>query len=243
VKLPFLLLALPPNCFLYLALLGLLIAPRYRRLGYAATCVGLLTLALLALPVVSNFMLVGLEQGLPLVPPANDMPQAIVILGGDLTRVAEAPGAMSGRLTLDRLRAGAALQRRTGLPVLVTGGVVQPDRPAVADIMARSLREDFGVPVKWVENASVDTWQNASLSAEILQQQNIHSVYVVTQAWHLRRAVIAFHHAGLTVTAAPTSLEPPLDPDAFDFMPHALSWESSYYALHEWIGCLWYAMR
>jgi len=243
VKIVFLLLALPPNCFLYLALAGLLIAPRFRRLGYTAICVGLLTLTLLAMPVVSNALLVGLEQNLPLVPPANDMPQAIVILGGDLTRVTEAPGAMSGRLTLDRLRAGAELQRRTGLPVLVTGGIVQPDRPAIADIMATSLRDDFGVKVKWVEDASVDTWQNASLSAEILRKENIHSVYVVTQAWHERRAVIAFRHSGLIMTAAPTSIEPPLDPQAFDFMPHTLSWEWSYYALHEWIGCLWYAIR
>jgi uncharacterized SAM-binding protein YcdF (DUF218 family) len=171
------------------------------------------------------------------------MPQAIVILGGDLARVGEPPFARAGRLTLDRLRAGAALHRRTGLPILVTGGIVQRDRPAVATIMAGSLREDFQVPVTWVEDASSDTWENASLSAEILRKQGVRSVFVVTQGWHMRRALLAFQHTGLIATAAPTSTDPPFDPIVSDFVPHALSWEWSYYAVHEWIGCAWYAIR
>src|SRR6202042_2404125 len=105
--------------------------------------------------------------------------------------------------------AGAALHRKTGLPILVTGGIVQPDRPAVGTLMAASLSEDFQVPVAWVEDASVDTWENALLSAGILQTHHIRSVYLVTHGWHMRRAVMAFRHAGLVVTASPTSLDPP----------------------------------
>jgi uncharacterized SAM-binding protein YcdF (DUF218 family) len=235
--------ALPPVCFLYLVLGGLLIARRYRRGAHAMLCIGVIGLTVLALPVVSESLIVALEANLPVTPPANAMPAAIVILGGDLVRVSEPPFARSGRLTLDRLRAGAALHRRTGLPILVTGGIVQQDRPAVATIMASSLREDFQVPVAWVEDTSNDTWENAIDSAAILKQQGIRSVWLVTQGWHMRRALLAFKHAGLIVTAAPTSVDPPLDPIVSDFVPHALAWEWSYYALHEWIGCAWYAIR
>ena len=56
-------------------------------------------------------------------------------------RTSAAPYALPGFLTLDRLRAGAALHRRTGLPILVTGGSLQPDRPAIATVMADSLRD------------------------------------------------------------------------------------------------------
>jgi uncharacterized SAM-binding protein YcdF (DUF218 family) len=171
------------------------------------------------------------------------MPRAIVILGGDLLRTSAAPYALPGFLTLDRLRAGAALHRRTGLPILVTGGSLQPDRPAIATVMADSLRDDFQVPVAWVEDASIDTWENAAFSAEILKKQGIRSVYVVTQGWHMRRAMLAFRHTGLIVTAVPTWTETPIDPIAGDFPPRALAWEWSYYALHEWIGCAWYAIR
>ncbi len=59
----------------------------------------------------------------------------------------------------------------------------------------------------------------------------------------MRRAVMAFRRAGMTVTAAPTALEPPFDPIAADFFPHAFAWELSFYALHEWIGCAWYAIH
>jgi uncharacterized SAM-binding protein YcdF (DUF218 family) len=236
-------LAVPPICFLWLAIVGFLARRRHRRGGSLLIGIGLAGLLLLAVPLVSNSLIAALEQGLPVNPPPNEMPKAIVILGGDLLRTAEAPFALPGYLTLDRLRAGAALYRRTGLPILVTGGTVQRDRPAVGKVMADSLREDFQVPVAWVEDASEDTWQNAAFSAEILKKQGIRSVYVVTQGWHMRRAILAFRHAGMVVTAVPTSLETPFDPIAGDFLPHAFAWEWSYYALHEWIGCTWYAIR
>ena len=239
----FLTVVLPPSCFLYLALVGLAIMRRYRQSGRALVCAGLAGLTVLALPAVAVSLIIALELHLPVDPPPNAMPEAIVILGGDLMRNADAPLALPGYLTLDRLRTGAALRRRTGLPILVTGGIVQRDRQAIATIMATSLRDDFQVPVAWVEDTSEDTWQNATFSAAILKQQGIHSIYVVTQAWHMRRALLAFQHTGLIVTAAPTSINPPLDLLASDFLPHASAWGLSYYALHEWIGCAWYAIR
>ena len=45
------------------------------------------------------------------------------------------------------------MQRRTGLPVLVTGGVLEPGAEPIAVEMARSLRDEFGIPVRWVEPA------------------------------------------------------------------------------------------
>lgn len=236
-------LALPPVCFLYCVILGLLILRRHRSGGRALVGIGLVGLALLSIPLVPNLMIVALERNLPTTPPPDAMPQAIVILGGDLLRTEGPPHSLPGFLTLDRLREGAALYRRTGLPILVTGGTVQPDRPPVALIMADSLRNDFQVPVTWVEDASVDTWENAELSAGILQHRGIRSVYVVTQGWHMRRAMMAFRHAGLLATAVPTSVDTPFDPIPWDLPPRASAWQWSYYAVHEWIGCAWYAIR
>ena len=135
------------------------------------------------------------------------------------------------------------LQRRTGLPILVTGGVTQPGSPAVGLVMEESLKEDFRTPARWVESKSADTWQNARFSADILRREGITSVYVVTQAWHMRRAVLAFQGTGLVVTAAPTPLDEPLGPDLFDFLPRASGWQTGYYAAHEWIGDAWYKLR
>jgi uncharacterized SAM-binding protein YcdF (DUF218 family) len=234
---------LPPVCFLYCVVLGLLIVRRFHRGGRALVGVGLVGLALLSIPLVPNLLLVALEQNLPITPPQDAMPQAIVILGGDLLRTDQPPHSLPGFLTLDRLREGAALYRKTRLPILVTGGTVQPDHPPVAVIMADSLRNDFQVPVTWVEASSIDTWQNAEFTAEMLKPRGIRSVYVVTQGWHMRRAMLAFHHAGLIATAAPTSIDAPFDSILWNLPPRASAWQSSYYALHEWIGLAWYAIR
>jgi uncharacterized SAM-binding protein YcdF (DUF218 family) len=236
-------LALPPVCFLYCVILGLLVTRRHRSGGRALVIVGLVGLGLLSIPLVPNLLIVALEQNLPITPRSDAMPEAIVVLGGDLLRTEGPPHSLPGFLTLDRLREGAALYRKTGLPVLVTGGTVQQDRPPIARIMADSLRNDFQVPVTWVEDASIDTWENAEFTAEMLKPRGIHSVYVVTQGWHMRRAMLAFHHAGLIATAVPTSIETPFDPIPWDLPPRASAWQWSYYALHEWIGCAWYAIR
>ena len=71
----------------------------------------------------SGFLLAALERDLPLTPPPDQPPQAIVILGGDTLRGAsQTPIVHLGPLSLERVRAGALLARRTGLPILVTGG-------------------------------------------------------------------------------------------------------------------------
>jgi uncharacterized SAM-binding protein YcdF (DUF218 family) len=211
-----------------------------RRLVWLA-CIGLV---ILALPAISDTALVALERDLPLTSPANDPPQAIVILGAEIIRTkgVDAP-ALVGGLTLERLRAGAELARKTHLPILVTGGTTQQDMPPVGALMAKSLQDDFQVPARWTETLSRDTWENAADSADILRAQGIHSVYVVTHAWHMRRAMIAFAHTGLVVTAAPTSIDTTPGPIITDFLPHASTWEVAYYALHEWVGCAWYKFR
>jgi uncharacterized SAM-binding protein YcdF (DUF218 family) len=239
-----LLLVLPPVNLILGIVAGWVLLFLYPRLG--RWLVGLCAAALLALamPAVAGTMLARLERGLPMTPPLDNPPQAIVILGAEMQRTAGAqPGAIVGRLTLDRLRAGAELYHRTQLPILVSGGLTQSDEPPIATLMADSLTQDFSVPVRWRETRSRDTWENAMDSAEILRAAGIHSIYLVTHAWHERRALMAFAHTGITVTVAPTPLDWPPTPDPDDFEPRASALQLSYYALHEWIGCAWYALR
>lgn len=237
-------LAIPPTGFVVMLLIGLLLRGGWRRFGRRLTWASLIGLILFGMPAVTYPMLLALETGLPLTPPADHPPQAIIILGGEVIRAhQEKLGIRPGLLTLDRLRTGAALARRTGLPILVTGGTTQPRTPAVGLVMAESLKDDFQTPPRWVESKSIDTWENARLSADILRAEGITSVYVVTHAWHMRRAVLAFQGTGLTVTAFPTSLDDPLGFDWSDFLPRAGGWQTGYYAIHEWIGYAWYTLR
>jgi uncharacterized SAM-binding protein YcdF (DUF218 family) len=237
-------LALPPTCFVLLILIGLLLHGSWHRFGRRLSFVALITLVLFGMPVVSTNLLLALETGLPTTPPADHPPQAIVVLSAEIIRThQEKLGFRPGLLTLDRLRSAAALHRRTGLPILATGGTGQAGTPAIATVMAESLKEDFQTPARWLETKSTDTWENAHFSADILREAGITSVYLVTHSWHMRRAVVAFRDAGLTVTAAPTAPDEALAPDFGDFLPRASGWQTGYFAAHEWIGYVWYELR
>jgi uncharacterized SAM-binding protein YcdF (DUF218 family) len=145
-------------------------------------------------------------------------------------------------LSLDRLRAGAALHRRTGLPILVSGGPTLGEE-TLAEMMALSLEQDFHVDVRWKEDRSLDTWHNAEYSAAILHQAGISRVYLVTHFWHMRRALLAFRHFG--IDAEPAPVRPPGTPEltATALIPQTSAWQASYYAVHEWIGLAYYALR
>jgi uncharacterized SAM-binding protein YcdF (DUF218 family) len=235
-------LLLPPSGFVTLALVALLLrSGKWSRCLLWVAVVGLIAFST---PIVSASLLVALESGLDTVPPASDPPQAIVVLGAEIARVpGDPPYARVGPLTLERLRAAAELARRTDLPVLVTGGTVQLHEPPVGILMAEAMTEDFRVPVRWTESKSRDTWENATLSAAILRAEGIHSIYVVTHPWHMKRALQAFAPTGLVVTAAPTPLDSGITLTLSDFMPRVSMWLTGYFAMHEWVGRIWYELR
>jgi uncharacterized SAM-binding protein YcdF (DUF218 family) len=109
--------------------------------------------------------------------------------------------------------------------------------------MARSLEADFAVPVRWQESTSRDTWENARDSAAILQAAGIRSVFLVTHAWHMRRALIAFRRFGLEARPAPVPFSRLVRLDLGALVPRATSWVDSYETLHEDVGYAWYALR
>jgi uncharacterized SAM-binding protein YcdF (DUF218 family) len=211
-----------------------------RRAGRLLLGVALVGLSLLSLPMISGALIASLTT----LPATTDPPAAIVILGAEVSGRADQPADVApGQLTLERLRTGAALQRQTQLPVLVTGGIVRVGIAPVATVMAQSLAQDFGVPVQWVETRSDDTWENAKFSAAILKAANIHAVYLVSQDWHLRRAMIAIRHFGIDPTPAPVQRNALPTWSLDGLIPSLNALLMSYYALHEWIGCGYYSLR
>lgn len=235
----------PPSNLALVALVGVLVGLRRSRTGRILTVGAVAGLVVLAMPISGTLLIWGLEHDLPTKPAAGAEPGAIVILGGD---VGHGEGTVRyvvsvGPLSLERLRAGARLYRRVHLPILLTGGPIHPEEEPLSTILARSLSEDFGVPVRWTETRSETTWENAAESAALLKREGIGSIYLVTHGWHMRRALIAFSHFGIDATAAPVRLNRPRRWGLTDFVPSVPGWVSSYYGLHEWIGCAAYALR
>jgi uncharacterized SAM-binding protein YcdF (DUF218 family) len=239
------LLLLPANLIL-LCIVGMVLRRAYPRLGMTLSAASLLLLAILSSEAGALLLASPLERrSAPLKVSDASGAQAIVILGGGrLTNAPEYEGSdMPSYRTLARLRYGAKLQRQTGLPILVSGG--KPDGSAVSEaaVMAASLRDDFSTPVKWLEQASDDTEQNAVFSAEILRQAGVKKILLVTDALHMPRAQIMFARTGLEVVAAPTVFFSRDRLTLLSFLPSGEGMRRSEYALHEWLGILWYLLR
>lgn len=237
-------LILPPASLLILAILGLFWkgagAGWARRIAAAA----LVTLYALATPLVSSGLMLGLETAPPL-PAQGPLPaaDAIVILSAEVRHHLEYAAPSPGPLTLERLRYGARLQRRSTLPVLVTGGAFPGQPVSLASMMRQVLTEEFQVPVAWIEDQAQDTHENAARSAAILKAQGIQRIFLVTHGWHMPRARLAFERAGLTVIPAPTAVPArngPLKQAVEHYLPTAAALQDSYFALHETCGYVFY---
>lgn len=232
-------LLMPPVSLVLLVALGLVLGRRRPRLGRWVAGLALLVLSALSWPPVAGGLMSSLERYPPLSAQALAQAQAIVVLGGGIYPDApEYDGQDSvASPTLQRLLYAATLQRRSHLPVLVTGGAPEGGRPE-GEVMQQVLEQQFGVPVRWVESASLDTVGNAALSAPLLRAAGIQRVALVSQVWHLPRAVALFEEQGFTVLPAPTGFRTRLPRAATWYLPSAEALLASQTALREWLGRL-----
>jgi uncharacterized SAM-binding protein YcdF (DUF218 family) len=243
-------LILPPASVFLVIAIGLALWRRRPRAGRIVAGTGLALLAFLS-TIGGARLLVAPLEGLtaPLTAPERAGAQAIVVLAAGRVRRAPEYGDrdIPDYVALARLRYAAHLQRATGLPLLVSGGSGggDADTPggSEADSMAAALREDFGVPVRWLEGRSRDTAENAAFSAAILRADGVRRVLLVTDAMHMPRARAVFERAGLDVVSAPTMFfgRQPLSVHAW--VPGAEGMRRSWYATYEWIGLVWYRVR
>lgn len=236
-------LLLPPLAPLGLAALGLGLSRRRPRLGRGLAACGLGALALLSWPPLADVLVGTLEQDAALSAADLARAQALVVLGGgSYPGAPEFGGDTVSPAALQRLQYAARLQRASGLPVLVSGGAPEGGRPE-GEMMREVLVQSFGVPVRWVEPASLDTAGNAALSAPLLRAAGVTRIALVTQSWHLPRARALFEAQGFTVLAAPTGFRSRAARGPRRWLPSTEALDASQTALREWLGRLALALR
>ena len=234
-------LILPPTGPVLLALFGVWMARaknwRWQSGGLWLTTLSLLGLFALSLPVVGDALMAPLESYLPITQAQLQRVQAIVVLGGGSYYSAPEYGSDTvDYTTLERLRYGARLARESRLPLLVTGGAPFGGRPE-GKSMREVLESDFGVKVRWVEAASRDTAENASLSAPMLKAAGVTRIALLSHGWHLPRAIPLFEKQGLAVTPAPTGFSTGSPSLVKALLPGGLV--RSRQALNEYLGQLY----
>lgn len=245
------LLLLPPVPWLVLALAGGWQIPRRRVLGW-----GLLAGALAGLWFTSTGGAAELlKQTLLRPPPALDASAiatlrrapgtAIVVLGGGRRVLAPEYGmATLTPLSLERLRYALWLARETQLPVAMSGGAAPGSPPGAseAEIGARIAAREFGRPLRWIEGDSRDTRENALRTAALLMDERITRIVLVTNDFHMPRAVRNFERAAaragweVQIVPAPMGVPAPGPWTAGDWLPSQGGARDTGYVLREWLG-------
>ncbi|MCJ0762294.1 YdcF family protein [Variovorax terrae] len=235
-------LVLPPAGPLLLALFGLLVLRR--RPGKVLAAASLVLLWLLS----CNAVAILLSQGLlPQVAPLSAASlaarpvQAIVVLGGGVEPEAPEYGeAQLAGASAARLRYGVWLARQAQRPLAFAGGVgwgnAGTAAPSEGEVARRTALQDSGVTLRWVDEQSRDTAENAAHMKALLQREGIERIALVTHAWHMPRALQAFERAGFQVTPAPMGYITPQGRPLLEWLPSAQGLWSSRQVLHEWLG-------
>jgi len=247
---------LPPGGFIFLSLLGLVLMNKNRRVGKYVTASGLILLYIFSLPVTATMMLSWLEPEEAITEKLlthktnttqlTKPPQAIVILGaGRHYNSLEFESDTPNEYALERIRYGVWLARRTLLPILVSGGLGDDNNLSEAELMKQVIETEFALPVRWADTKSRNTHENAKYSAEILKNEDIESIYLVTHAGHMKRSVKSFEKFDLTVTPAPTAFGSTSQRaiGVNYFLPDSKALFRTSRVFHEWVGMIWYWVR
>jgi uncharacterized SAM-binding protein YcdF (DUF218 family) len=99
--------------------------------------------------------------------------------------------------------------------------------------MRAALEKEFNVPVRWTEERSRNTHENAQFAAAILKRDGVKRVVVVMHGFDIRRARAEFEAAGLEVVPAPTVLPRFRITTPLDLLPSMGALQGSQLALYE----------
>jgi uncharacterized SAM-binding protein YcdF (DUF218 family) len=193
--------------------------------------------------------------------PAGELPDApvIVVLGG-ATEPAIAPRTqVEVNSAADRVLYAAALYREGKAPaVLLSGGSIDwqetGETSPAADMS--SLLQQLGVPQEaiWLEENSLNTYENAVHCHQILEERGINQILLVTSALHMPRARALFEKQGLEVIPAPADFtvteegwqnlfSGSIETRILALLPNASSLALTTNALKEYIGMAVYWFR
>lgn len=234
-----------PLAFLpLLGLLGLVMVARRKRMGWLLSISAFVGLWLLSCEGVAVWLA---QTALPQYPPATaaqlkaSKVQAIVVLGGGTyPQAPEYGAAQPGPPTAARLRYGIWLAKRSGLPVAFSGGsgwaAGTNVKGSETDVAARVAQEDYGITLRWVENQSRDTAENALLVAPLLKRDGIQRIALVTDALHMPRAMLEFERIGLAISPAPMGYVLSSKSSVLQWLPSVDGLMGSSRLIHEVLG-------
>lgn len=246
-------LALPPGIFIILFFFSSFYAKKFRLFFLFIAC----SFYALSNSYVADFLLSPLENPYKKTKSATNI-DAVIVLGGGM--VEGSPHIPLANGAYKRAILGLTLAKSKNIPLLFSGGGLAKYTEADAfeaslnelktslhvSLPKTSLKADtktFGI---LVEKRSLDTFENAKFSKKLFNDASIKTpkIYLITSAFHMRRAVKIYKHFGFKVIPMATDFHISDKGKTFwDYFPNMTAFQNSYLALHEYIGFLSLSFR
>lgn len=241
--------AVPSNLLIFMVLLGAVLrASRWPRTGQRLVLGGVAALMFLGLTPAPIWLLMPLETRFPQYRDDGAPVAGVVILGGSFeTEPTDHYGQMALNDAGERVLAIATLAHRyPNARIVYSGGGsgFVAGRTPEATLVERTA-QDMGVAPGRViyERRSLNTYENAIFSKELVQPKPGERWLLVTSAFHMPRSIGVFRKAGWDVVAYPVDYRTggPEDADRF-FASISQGLMRSDTAIKEYVGLVAYRL-
>jgi uncharacterized SAM-binding protein YcdF (DUF218 family) len=238
---------LPPGIIFVILLFALIISRRAPLFSFLISLSSIMLLYILSMPLTARNLLSGLQSH-PAIQLSDlnkgETGAAIVILGAGRYSSAPEYGFRDeiSRLSLERLRYGANIAERLELPILLSGGNRNAEATSEAVIMNQLMVSVFKINTQYLEINSTNTHEQSIEVRKMLVDQDINSIYLVTHAWHMKRAVKEFSLQGFSVIPLPMGFAATAESQN-GYLPTAAALASTSRALHEYYASLYLRFR
>jgi len=225
---------------LTVAIATILAVLKYKRSSRVLYIVAGVVLLLVGTGLPANWMLNNLQDGYEVRNDQWGKANAIVLLGAGSEMTDQGPELSSfsyGRLVKAFELYRACKSRSDDCRIVSSGGDPRGFGKSEAELYAEELERLGAARADLiVEGRSMNTWQNAQFSAEILSGQQPDRVVLVTSGLHVRRSVLYFVHFGVR----PVGIRADYAHARLSLLPNAYNILMADLAIHEYLGVLRY---
>ena len=231
----------PYSLFLIFIIVGLV------KRKYAIIWAALIVVLILSTPVVSSFLFAQLEVVGSRKTPADVQPaDAIVVLSGMTHSIRTEKGIISEWNDPDRFFGGMELIKAKKAPVIIftKGKLPWKIGPPESELLQATAIQMGVHPQQILVTGEVETTEDESREVKKILQSKGNRIILVTSAFHIRRAKIAFENVGLEVQSYPVDFklgEYALTP--MDFIPNPGSLATTEKCVKELMGTVYYALK
>ena len=189
------------------------------------------------MPMLAYKLIIKVESDIDFNNIPNTNSQVIVVLGAGIKY--DNDSFILTKSSVSRLKYAVFLHKKNKLPLMLSGGRTNKANFSEAEIMQKYL-SNINIQAKWLENNSHNTREQAKYVWQILQPLAIKNIILVTDNYHMKRAMNSFLKIGFDTVIPANVYSVKKITGIQSFIPTAEAMINVRLVLHEYLGIIWY---